>query len=419
MKYILISVGTRGDIEPFLAIGLQLKENGHSVKTMFPEQFGEVVANTGLDFFPLSASFLELIHGEEGRIAMGGKASLFRKVTAYIRLYRKSLEINRQMVDQQAEILARELPDYVLFNGKATYPFIWSFSHVGKAILISPIPCLIHAIRSRPHVGFKKNYGYVINKLTYKLANYAFVNNIRSTARKHIQQRGISRSEVKKALLSCKMWHTISPSVFERPSDWPAHVQIIGHHEREQRASFSPSSELMHFLDQHPKILFVTFGSMLNPDPVATTQLILYVVDQLQIPTLINTASRGLTNLPAELYDDTLVHFVEGLPYDWILPQVYAVMHHGGSGTIHLGLKYGCPSLIIPHIIDQFLWRDIVVDAGAGPRGESVQNLSKHKLLSMLHKLWINKQYLRNAQAIAERMNDEKLSHNWLEELQS
>ena len=350
---------------------------------------------------------------------MGGKASLLRKMTAYFRLYRRSLEINRTMVDQQAEVLARELPDYVLFNGKATYPFIWSSSHVGRAILISPIPCLIHAIGSRPHVGFKKNYGPAINKLTYKLANYAFVNNIRSTARKHMQQLGISRSGVKKALLSCKMWHTISPSIFERPADWPAYVKIIGHHEREQKKVFSPTHELSHFLDRHVKVLFVTFGSMVNPDPLATTQLILEVASQLQIPTLINTASQGLTNLPAEFYNHTLVHFVEGLPYDWILPQVYAIMHHGGSGTIHLGLKYGCPSLIIPHIIDQFLWRDIVEDLGVGPRGEPLKNLTKHKLLPLLQKLWVNEQYLQHAQGIAKRMREEKDSHAWLEELQS
>lgn len=72
MKILLTSIGSRGDIEPFLALGRLLKEQGHKVA------FAALIPK-GFNFYPLSRRVIELIESEEGRIIMGGKASLLRK----------------------------------------------------------------------------------------------------------------------------------------------------------------------------------------------------------------------------------------------------------------------------------------------------------------------------------------------------
>jgi len=89
---------------------------------------------------------------------------------------------------------------------------------------------------------------------------------------------------------------------------------------------------------------------MLNPEPEIKTKTIIEIFERNSIPAIINTASGGLVR--PEKFDSQLIHFVAQIPYNWIFPKMYGVIHHGGSGTTHLALKHGCATMIIPHIID-------------------------------------------------------------------
>lgn len=73
MKIFLHSLGTRGDVEPFLAIGSKLQKMGHEVVYTFPEQFKNLCPSNAR-FYPLNRSFIELIESPEGKTVMG-KAS--------------------------------------------------------------------------------------------------------------------------------------------------------------------------------------------------------------------------------------------------------------------------------------------------------------------------------------------------------
>lgn len=99
---------------------------------------------------------------------------------------------------------------------------------------------------------------------------------------------------------------------------------------------------------------------MINNDPTEKTKIILNILQRNGIPAIINTASGGLVE--PENYDKEQFYFVNRIPYDWVFPKLYAVIHHGGSGTTHTAIKYGCASLIIPHIIDQYVWNKIVFE---------------------------------------------------------
>ena len=85
MKIILISIGTRGDMEPFLAIGEILKKKGHHVICAFPEQFRNLAEDSSLEFASLGAKFIELLESEDGKAAMGGSGSGLRKFFAMLR----------------------------------------------------------------------------------------------------------------------------------------------------------------------------------------------------------------------------------------------------------------------------------------------------------------------------------------------
>ena len=67
---ILTSVGTRGDMEPFLSIGEILKEKGHRVLCAFPEQFRKLANDSNLEFATLGSKYIELLESDSGKAAM-------------------------------------------------------------------------------------------------------------------------------------------------------------------------------------------------------------------------------------------------------------------------------------------------------------------------------------------------------------
>lgn len=86
---------------------------------------------------------------------------------------------------------------------------------------------------------------------------------------------------------------------------------------------------------------------------------------------------------------------------------MYAIVHHGGSGTTHMAMKYGCASLIVPHIIDQFMWNDLLSKKGAGPKGPSISKMSMATLENKIVDLWNNPSYKTKAEEIAQEMSKE------------
>ena len=146
----------------------------------------------------------------------------------------------------------------------------------------------------------------------------------------------------------------------------------------------------------------VTFGSMTNPAPEVKTRVLIDILERNKIPAIINTASGGLAE--PEEYDHDLLYFVSDISYDWLFPKLYGVIHHGGSGTTHLALKYGCATMIVPHIIDQFVWNRIIHRLGAGPKGPRINKFTQNKLEPKILELVNKDNYKKKAELFAQKM---------------
>lgn len=406
MKIILISVGTRGDMEPFLSIGEILKEKGHQVICAFPEQFKPLAEESQLDFASLGPKFIELLESKDGKAAMGGSGSGLRKFIAYIRLASHQTEANKELVHKQYELIEKENPDRIIYNGKALVPMIWELKNRGKTVFLSPLPYM-HYVKGHTHVAFNSNFGTFLNKLTFSLAHFGMVTTVRLTRKWLRIDAKIKRKEILGILKFNKTIYTISPSLFSRPANWNPNLQVYGYHQRKVRSDWQPDKDLTDFVAAHEKILFITFGSMLNPAPETKTRSLLDILVRNKIPAIINTASGGLTK--PDNFDTGLIHFVSRIPYTWIFPRVYGVIHHGGSGTTHLALKYGCATMIIPHIIDQFVWNKIVSDIGAGPKGIDIGKINTKNLEPRVLDLMNNENYKKIAGQIRDQMEKEDL----------
>ena len=130
---ILTSIGTRGDIEPFLAIGKILKEKGHQVICAFSEQFREKTESCDIEFASLGRKIYDLNDSEFGKIIMGGGTGI-KKFVAYIKLARNQKPANKGKEFKLYELIKQERPDRVVYNSKTTYPIIWEYKNRGKTI---------------------------------------------------------------------------------------------------------------------------------------------------------------------------------------------------------------------------------------------------------------------------------------------
>jgi sterol 3beta-glucosyltransferase len=410
MKILLLSIGTRGDMEPFLATGDWLLTQGHELGIVMPEQFRELAGEVGLEFFPLSRQFLELLETSAGRGIMGQRGGKLRRFGQLLSLARQSMQVQKTLLVQQKEAIDAFRPDQIFYHPKCLFGRLWGMLYPDRAAVLSPIPNWLHPVREYPHIAFPQQWGQKVNRWTYSFTNgmtalmgarmlkpfrqdYPAINLSRRAILQHMREQE-------------RVLYLVSQILFPQPDYWPKQARVVGYLERPKTNNWQPPEELLTFLadHHHEQVLFFTFGSMVNADPARTTEIILEVLQDVGVPAILNVAAGGLV-LPTTPPDRTF--WVEDIPYDWIFPKVYGVIHHGGSGTTHTTLKHGCASLIIPHIIDQFFWNQRCADIGVGPLGPPIKRLSKTNLTSLLGEMLRDTSYRERAELLGQKMKDE------------
>jgi UDP:flavonoid glycosyltransferase YjiC (YdhE family) len=334
---------------------------------------------------------------------MGGGSGV-KKFFAIIKLARNQKGATKEKELKLYELVKQESPDRIVHHTSVVYPVIWECNNRGKTILISPLPCL-HYVKGYTLLGFSKSYGELFNKLTFKL--YDFGAAMTPLIFKKMMQINdiITRKQLKNIIQSRRFIYTISPSIFPRPSYWENNVKILGHQELRRKTEWKPEKQLAEFIEKYEKILFITFGSMVNPEPDLKTKIILDILERNKIPAIINTADGGLVK--PDKFNLELIYFVSQIPYDWIFSKMYAVIHHGGTGTTHLALKYGCATMIIPHLFDQFVWDKIISDLGVGPKGIKISRITNNNLEPKILELLNNRAFKEKSEIIGNQMKKE------------
>jgi len=411
VKFLLLSIGTRGDAEPFLAAGDLLHKAGHEVTIALPAQFRQLAEDTGLAFEPLDERFLKILAGQTAKDFMGQKGGGARRLLQLARLTKTSLSVQKDMIREQRELLIGLAPDRVVYHPKCLVARVWGMGFPLRAICLSPVPNPVYPERDHPHIGITMNLGGWANWHSYALIN-------RITARmvvKYVKPYAANfpgatlktRAVYDHMLTKERALYLISPTLFQRRVWWPASAKVMGYFERPKTNHWAPDSALMDFLARHggEDITFITFGSMVNARPEATTRVILSVLRRHRVPAIINTSSGGLLALKEEAPGH--VHFVSNIPYEWIFPRVQSVVHHGGSGTTHTATKHGRPSLIIPHIVDQFYWNKVVARRGMGPLGVKIKRLDAQAFTQLLLDLRETSAYAETARNLAAKMAGE------------
>ncbi|MDR1531868.1 MAG: glycosyltransferase [Clostridiales bacterium] len=399
MKILLISIGTRGDCEPFLGLSEMLRKRGEYVVCAFPEQYRCLAEESGVEFFSLGSEFLDLLNGEDAKTMLAAKG--LGQISAQIRTSTAAIEVQKRLTDLTRDCILEKSPDIVIHHAKCFYIIPWSIKSGKRAILFAFQPASLHIVKGTPHIALPRWFPVA---LSYNIARAAFTQFAMMSVRRHFKDE-ITSKQVKDAIIGEPAMYGVSPSLFPQPDYWTEAQRVVGFWERDKSSNYRPPKEVTDFIETHKKILFVTFGSMTNSDPAGKTALFLDVLSELKIPAILNISGGGLAE-PGN-YDCTGFLFVKSIPYDWAYTRMYSVIHHGGAGTTHSALKAGCASMAIPHSADQPLFNKLIADIGAGPLGIPISKLTRGALKAKIGELWNNTQYKQKAEYIGRQMQNE------------
>ena len=122
--------------------------------------------------------------------------------------------------------------------------------------------------------------------------------------------------QLKNIIHSRKFIYSISPALYPQQDYWEKNVKVVGYQELTRETNWKPEKKLTAFIEKNEKILFITFGSMTNPEPEQKTKLFLDILERNRIPAIINTAEGGLVK-PDTINSD-LIYFVSNVSYHWM-----------------------------------------------------------------------------------------------------
>jgi UDP:flavonoid glycosyltransferase YjiC (YdhE family) len=174
--------------------------------------------------------------------------------------------------------------------------------------------------------------------------------------------------------------------------------------------------ELLAFLGDGPPPVYVGFGSMPFPNARENLGMLQEVLKRLDQRALISKGCAGLSD--EDIVDGHDRFFPLGdVPHHWLFPKVAAVIHHGGSGTVAMGLRAARPTLVCPILLDQWFWGHRVADAGVGPRPLHAQAWTPPRLERTVTDLVQTPDFRDRAEALGAAISRENGNHTAVERI--
>ncbi|WP_440253361.1 glycosyltransferase [Bradyrhizobium yuanmingense] len=367
MRVAIHTLGTRGDVQPYLALALGLKQAGHEVLIAAPSQFESFVVSRGIAFAHLPSEYLALLETPEAKAAMAGGAWFM----AGFRMLKQFRPIGRQQLSAEWQAARRFRPELIIYHPKAI-----AAAHIAEklscpAVLASPLPGFTPtAAFASPLVPFR-SLG-PLNRLTHSaMAHSAYALFRGMIGEWRATELHLANTPEKKLRPRATLY-AYSPHVVPVPPDWPNTVAVTGYWFLGGDDVWQPDPQLQRFVEGDERPVYVGFGSMPGVDPTSLTKLVLEA--------LAKAGKRGVLAVGGGALRGDLgashVHFIQGAPHAQLFPLMSACVHHGGAGTTGAALRAGKPNIICPFFGDQPFWGRRIDDLGVGPRSRGVRNLS-------------------------------------------
>ena len=400
MRVALLTLGTRGDVDPYIALGLGLKRAGHECWIVAPKNFAPRIREFGLPAFALDADFAALLSDPETRtIATGGMRAILRE-------WRRTIVplIEQSFAGLQQGALGAEA---LVYHPKAMVATDIAEALGIPAVLASPVPLEPTGAFPCPGV-WSRGKGVWLNRMSYTLLRLqtAMVRGVHSRFRKKALGLGPAPLLSAPGHIAGKRvprLYGVSPTILPRPADWPQDAALTGAWSLEGAQPWWPDEALATFLRAGEVPFYLGLGSMPVENPEA---LLGQVAEAAKLARVRVLVSAGWAGLEAEDMPEHLFGIAEA-PHARLFPRMAGVLHHGGAGTTHAMFAAGKPGMALPVIADQPWWGERIAELGVGPRPLPVKKLTTAKLARALWLLKEREVFANRAREFGKRNADE------------
>ena len=363
--FTLVTAGSRGDIQPYIALGLGLRARGHAVRLATHALYANWIRSYGLEFASVEGDPLAAFQQEHGRdwVETGQRGRDF------LRGFHRFIDplLHQATADTLAACAGT---DMVLFSAVAFYVTYSVAEKLGLPFLqayLQPINPT-HAFPSVIYPTRRKG-GPIFNYATHALGGYQIWLRLRPVLNDIRRERlGLRPMPVLGPFpdmfrKKVPVVHGYSPTLLPKPKDWSAALFVPGFWFLDGDDSYTPPPALADFLAEGPPPVYVGFGSMTGNDPARLTRVTLEALRLSGQRAVLLSGWAGLAagDLPANVLK------LDSAPHGWLFPRMAAIVHHGGVGTTHEALRSGRPQVVVPFFGDQPFWADRVHGLGVAP----------------------------------------------------
>ncbi|KAI5265947.1 UDP-Glycosyltransferase/glycogen phosphorylase [Aureobasidium subglaciale] len=436
LNVVIHVVGSRGDVQPFVALGKVLKEQyGHRVRLATHPVFRDFVTENGLDYFNIGGDPSELMAFMVKNpglmpgfdvLRSGDVGKRRKEISTMIKGCWRSCIESGDGTGVAANDNTTE--EWMRNTDASDKPFIAdaiianppSFAHIHCA---EKLGCPLHMMFTMPYSPTQA-FPHPLANIQSTNADPHLTNFISYTLVEMLTWQGlgdvINRFRVKDLSLDpiSLIWapgmltrlripytYCWSPALIPKPKDWGNQISISGFYFLSLASNFTPPADLKAFLDAGPPPVYIGFGSIVLDDPDGMTKLIFDAVRKTGQRALV---SKGWGGFGAdEMGIPEGVFMLGNVPHDWLFKHVSCVVHHGGAGTTAAGIACGVPTVIVPFFGDQPFWGAMVAKAGAGPDPINHKDLTADSLAGAINKA-LEPATRERAQDLANSISHEK-----------
>jgi sterol 3beta-glucosyltransferase len=415
MKIAITTVGTRGDLQPYIALGLGLKEAGYDVLLVSAKNEEDFVKSYGLNFFAMSVDIQKIMEGDEvQQMAKGDNPIKF--ILSHLK---GSKKLKQLMIETQGEIWnACYDADAIIFHPGMPLGFFMARELGKKSIIASPFP--IVSTNEYPSILFYdgirlgKLYNlfthFVLQKLFWALSKSAIKEFWKITVKTPMD---FSTSPISRQIKSgMPVINGYSELLFHKPSDWKKNIHVTGNWMIAKEPAWTVPNTLVDFINNGQPPIYIGFGSM--KDIAAFRQTFILITAALKITNQRAVIALGWNELPADEDVPENIFLTDSVPHSWLFPQMAAVAHHGGAGTTAAGLTAGKPTIIIPSNADQPAWGKRVFELGVGSKPIPKNKLTGEKLAAAID-YSLRPDVVAEAAALGEKLRKENGVENAVE----
>lgn len=387
MKIVLATFGSRGDVQPIIALALALQSAGHDVLLAGPPEKASWIKEMGCRFHPLGKDVTSFIDSMEN-------AHSIRAASHFIRFVRA--EIDTQF-DSVPDIISGA--DLVLGAS-----LVFSLSSITEAmgikyrfIAFTPqlLPSSHHPFMAFKHQGFPQ----WVNSAGWSLITYLDKLNLTRLLNKNRRKLGLPPiTSAWEHILGEDVIIASDKEIAVAPPDSAISYAQTGYIHLVQPSQENP--ELEAFLNAGQPPIYSGFGSMPKLDQASRIPIIVKAARDNGMRVVI----AKFWDEPSEFSESEDVFFIQKYPHLYLFPHMAAVIHHGGAGTTATTARIGVPQIIVPHILDQYYWGNQIFKARLGPKPIWRAKLTPEKLSHAIKESVTNQELINNARSVGEKL---------------